>query len=100
LSQILTGVQTVVADLDCMRGNSEGVIEPLVNMARRACTFKQSDLKRAVRATVAAGLVVCRVEIDKDGRIVLVTVDKRSAKPSDDDLDTELAELEASNGKN
>jgi hypothetical protein len=42
-------------------------------MARGACTFKQQDVTRALRATVAAGIEVRRVEIDKDGKIVLVT---------------------------
>lgn len=42
-------------------------------MARGACTFKQQDVTRALRATVAAGIEVQRIEIDKDGKIVLVT---------------------------
>jgi len=41
--------------------------------SRGACTFKQQDVTRALRATVAAGIEVQRVEIDKEGRIVLVT---------------------------
>jgi hypothetical protein len=48
-------------------------------MARGACTFKQQDVTRALRATVAAGIEVRRVEIDKDGKIVLVT--GKSAAP-------------------
>jgi len=42
-------------------------------MARGPCTFKQQDVTRALRATAAAGIEVRRVEIDKDGKIVLVT---------------------------
>jgi hypothetical protein len=42
-------------------------------MARGRCTFKQQDVTRALRATVAAGLAVQRVEIDKGGRIIVVT---------------------------
>ena len=42
-------------------------------MSRRACTFKQQDVTRALRATVAAGIEVQRIEIDRDGKIVLVT---------------------------
>lgn len=41
--------------------------------SRGACTFKQQDVTRALRATVAAGIEVQRVEIDKQGKIVLVT---------------------------
>lgn len=42
-------------------------------MARSACTFKQQDVTRALRATLAAGVTVLRVEIDKGGKIVVVT---------------------------
>ena len=49
-----------------------------VTMARRPCTFRQQDVTRALRATVMAGLEVRRLEIDKDGKIVVVT-----GKPDD-----------------
>lgn len=42
-------------------------------MARGPSTFKKQDVTRALRATIAAGVEVARVEIDKDGKIVLVT---------------------------
>jgi hypothetical protein len=42
-------------------------------MPRGPCTFKQSDVTRAVKAVVAAGVGVVRVEVDKDGRIVVFT---------------------------
>jgi hypothetical protein len=42
-------------------------------MARRPCTFKQQDVTRAAKAARAAGLKVERVEIDSNGKIVLVT---------------------------
>jgi hypothetical protein len=41
-------------------------------MARGQCTFKQSDVTKAVKAVVAAGVGVARVEVDKDGRIVVI----------------------------
>jgi hypothetical protein len=41
-------------------------------MSRGPCTFKQNDVTRAVKAVVAAGVEVARVEVDKDGRIVVV----------------------------
>ena len=42
-------------------------------MARGTCTFKQQDVTRAVKAVAAAGVEVQRVEIDKHGRIIVVT---------------------------
>jgi hypothetical protein len=41
-------------------------------MARSPCTFKKNDVTKAVKAVVAAGVEVARVEVDKDGRIVVV----------------------------
>jgi len=42
-------------------------------MSRSQQTFKQSDLTKALKATVKAGIAVGRVEIHKDGKIVIVT---------------------------
>jgi hypothetical protein len=44
-------------------------------MARAPVTFKQQDLTRAFRAAQAAGVKVARIEIDRDGKIVIVTAD-------------------------
>jgi hypothetical protein len=41
-------------------------------MSRGPCTFKQQDVTRALRAADAAGREVHRVEIDRNGKIVLV----------------------------
>jgi hypothetical protein len=41
-------------------------------MPRGQCTFKQSDVTKAVKAVVAAGVHVARVEVDREGRIVVV----------------------------
>jgi hypothetical protein len=43
-------------------------------MARVPAIFQQGDVTRAVRAVVAAGQAVARVEIDPNGKIVIVTV--------------------------
>ncbi len=43
-------------------------------MSRGQQTFKQRDVTKALKATVKAGIAVERVEIDKDGKIVVVTV--------------------------
>jgi hypothetical protein len=53
-------------------------------MARGACNFRQTDLKRAIKAARAAGMEIARVEISKDGVIAMVPskpeerVDERS----------------------
>jgi hypothetical protein len=42
-------------------------------MARGPCTFRQRNVTAAVKAVVAAGVEVARVEVDTDGKIVVVT---------------------------
>jgi hypothetical protein len=39
---------------------------------RRPCLFKERDVTRAAKAVLAAGLEIARVEIDKNGAIVVV----------------------------
>jgi DNA-binding MarR family transcriptional regulator len=46
-------------------------------MSRGQQTFKQSDVTKALKAMVKAG-IVGRIEIDKDGKIVIVP-----ARPED-----------------
>ena len=60
-------------------------------MPRAACTFRQRDLRLALETARAAGLEIGRVEIDRDGKIVVVA----GKPPVNDDLDRELAEFEA-----
>lgn len=42
-------------------------------MSRGSCTFKQQDLVRALKGARAAGLQVDRIEIEKDGKIIIST---------------------------
>jgi hypothetical protein len=44
-------------------------------MARAPSTFRQQDVTRAVKAVAAAGVHIARVEIDKTGKIVIITAD-------------------------
>ena len=41
-------------------------------MARAPSTFRQQDVTRAIKAAVAAGVHIARIEVDKAGRIVIV----------------------------
>jgi hypothetical protein len=66
-------------------------------MARAPVIFKQADVTRAVRGVTAAGQAVARVEIDPNGRIVIVTTEVRPAVQ--EDLDRELSEFEARHGE-
>jgi hypothetical protein len=43
-------------------------------MSRGAWTFRQSDVVRAIKAVRVAGEEIARVEIDRDGKIVVVIV--------------------------
>jgi hypothetical protein len=42
-------------------------------MPRVPSTFRQADVTKAVKAVVAAGVDIARVEIDAAGKIVIVT---------------------------
>jgi hypothetical protein len=42
-------------------------------VSRAPAIFRKADLKKAVEAVAAAGQVVARVEVDRDGKIVIVT---------------------------
>jgi len=52
-------------------------------MSRGQQTFKQRDVTKAIKATVKAGIPVERVEIDKNGKIVIVTAKAEDAVNGD-----------------
>lgn len=64
-------------------------------MARSPTTFRQRDVTAAIKAAGAAGLLVSRVEIDKSGKIVIVTGAQQELIKTQCDLDRELEEFEA-----
>jgi hypothetical protein len=49
-------------------------------MSRAAATVRQQDVTRALRAAGAAGCEVRRVEIDRDGKIVLILIEPAEAE--------------------
>jgi hypothetical protein len=51
-------------------------------MSRGANTFKQTDITKAIKAAVKAGVKDWRVEIDRDGKIIVVAAEP--AKTPDD----------------
>jgi hypothetical protein len=59
-------------------------------MSRGPHTFKQQDLARAVRGVRAAGLDVQRVEVGKDGKIVVIP-----GMPDDGPKDTSGSEWDS-----
>jgi hypothetical protein len=69
----------------------------VVAMSRAPAIFRQSDITKAIRAARKAGVENVRVEIAKDGRIVIVT---GGAEPAvQDDLDRELEQFRARHGQ-
>ena len=66
-------------------------------MARAPAIFRKADVRRAVEAVIAAGQTVARVEVDPNGKIVIVTTEVRPAVQ--EDLDRELSEFEARPGE-
>ena len=44
-------------------------------MARAPSAFRQQDVTRAVKAVTAAGVHIAQIEIDKSGKIVIITAD-------------------------
>jgi hypothetical protein len=62
-------------------------------MSRAPSTFKRQDVTRAVKAVAAAGVGIARVEIDKAGKIIIITDDTagQSGHAGSNDLDNWIA---------
>jgi hypothetical protein len=70
----------------------------VTDMARAPSTFRQQDVTRAVKAVTAAGVGIARVEIDKSGKITIITANAAGAP--DGKGSTPLDEWMASHGSN
>jgi hypothetical protein len=72
---------------------------PLVtDMARAPSIFRQQDVTRAVKAVSAAGVHIAKVEIDKSGKITIITADAPGVAPTqeggDNPWDQAVTELQ------
>lgn len=56
-------------------------------MTRAPATFRKADLRRAVEAVTAAGQIVARVELDPNGKIVIVTADGEAERREENSWD-------------
>ena len=63
-------------------------------MSRGPLSFRQTDVARAIKGAVAAGLTVQRVEVDKAGKIVVVVGEagKDIVATEDNEWDKKLAQ--------
>lgn len=52
-------------------------------MNRKGVLFKQADISRAVKGVKLSGIEVGRVEIDRDGKIIVIAATK-DASPTND----------------
>jgi hypothetical protein len=48
-------------------------------MPRARCTFRQTDVTRAIKGARAAGIDVARIEIGNDGKIVILPMQSAPA---------------------
>jgi hypothetical protein len=58
-------------------------------MPRRPANIRQADVTRVIKAARKANLEIARVEVDKDGKIVVI-----AGKPTDSDIAISTADDE------
>lgn len=56
-------------------------------MANPRAAFKQADVTRATKGVIAAGVPVGRIEIDRDGKIVITAQEAVSTTKAVNDWD-------------
>ena len=60
-------------------------------MSRRPYTFRECDLRRAIKAATSAGIEIAAVEIGVQGQIRIVVGRPKSQPSCMDELDRELS---------
>jgi hypothetical protein len=65
-------------------------------MTRRPVAFRKADVARAVQAVREAGIDIARIEIDKDGKIVVVTT--TTGTTQGDIFDQEIEQFRKAHG--
>ena len=61
-------------------------------MPRRPCSFRESDVRRANKATQSSGVEIGRVEIGQDGRIVIFPCEAQKVSDHDNPWDEVLTD--------
>jgi hypothetical protein len=56
-------------------------------MTRRAATVTQAEITRVVKAVQAAGVVVGRIEVDANGKIIVTSAPPGAAMPPADEFE-------------
>ncbi|MET4601092.1 hypothetical protein ABIB90_000543 [Bradyrhizobium sp. JR4.1] len=68
-------------------------------MATGNWVVKPAHVRKTVDVLMAAGLEIQRVEVGRDGKIIVTTGKRSGAADGESELDRELAEFEARNGE-
>jgi hypothetical protein len=56
-------------------------------------TFRQGDVTKALKGAAAAGIDVGRVEIDRDGKIIVIVAEPASAPDTDHETSADIRKL-------
>jgi len=62
-------------------------------MPRNVVKFKQRDITRAIKGAAAAGIGALRVEIDRDGKIIVIAAPPASAPDTDHETSADVRKL-------
>lgn len=55
---------------DCFRAKAS--LKAIFFMGHGPCSFREADVRRAIKAARSSGIEIARVEVDRDGRIAII----------------------------